>query len=133
MTDYRMETAGFMVEVTPQFRPRDSDPNNGNWVWSYEVTISNLGDETAQLIDRHWIITDEIGRVEEVQGVGVVGEQPVIEPGERVTYRSGCSLGTSSGVMTGTYGMARVSDGARFRINIPVFSLDSDGGKRTLN
>src|SRR6185312_9185731 len=91
--------------VPPQFVPGQSQPLQNEWVFAYTVRITNEGDETVQLLSRHWIITDATGHVEEVRGPGVVGEQPVLRPGESFQYTSGCPLKTSTGVMRGTYQM----------------------------
>ncbi len=100
--------------------------------WAYTIVIVNSGRETVQLKTRHWIITDGTGRNQEVHGEGVVGEQPILEPGERFEYTSGVPLSTASGFMTGSYQMV-TEDGEPFDIDIPTFSLDSPSQKRTLN
>jgi ApaG protein len=129
---YQAESNGFQVRVRPSYLPEQSDPEEHRFVWAYRVEIENRGEETAQLISRHWIITDASGRVEEVQGLGVVGEQPSIRPGETYAYASGCPLATTSGVMAGTYAM--VSDGgSQFEIEIPAFSLDVPTMRRVVN
>jgi ApaG protein len=102
------------------------------YFWSYTIVITNLGNETVQLRRRHWIITDGNGRKQEVPGEGVVGEQPVLAPGERFQYTSGVPLPTASGIMTGRYQMVSAS-GERFEIDVPTFSLDSPDSERTLN
>ena len=120
------------VRVAPSFLPEHSDPEERRYVWAYEVEIENGGRETVQLIDRRWTITDARGHVEEVQGPGVVGEQPVLEPGDRYQYTSGCPLPTDSGAMVGSYGM--VTDaGERFEAAIPAFSLHMPGAERVVN
>jgi len=118
--------------VHAHYAPERSQPQGGLYFFVYTVTISNEGTETAQLKSRHWIITDGVGKTEEVRGAGVVGEEPVLEPGATFEYTSGVPLPTPSGFMTGTYGMVTM-DGERFDIEIPVFSLDSPDAKRTLN
>jgi ApaG protein len=129
---YQAESHDFLVRVRPSYLPEQSDPDEHRFVWGYRVEIENRGEETAQLISRHWIITDATGRVEEVKGLGVVGEQPSIRPGEVYSYASGCPLTTPSGLMTGTYEM--VSDGGRrFEIAIPTFSLDLPSARRVMN
>ena len=126
------ETHNFQVRVRPSYLADQSDPDEHRFVWAYRVEIENRGEETAQLISRHWIITDAAGRVEEVQGLGVIGEQPTIRPGEVYAYASGCPLATPSGVMTGAYEM--VSDsGTQFEIQIPPFSLDLPTARRVVN
>ena len=129
---YEAETRGVVVRVAPSYLPQQSDPDDGRWVWAYLVDIENGGADTVQLVDRHWIITDANGRVEEVQGPGVVGEQPVLQPGDSYQYTSGCPLGTDSGVMVGSYGMI-TGDGERFEAAIPAFSLHLPGADRAVN
>lgn len=129
---YRATTARIEVTVEPNFLSERSSPEQGHFFWTYTITIANLGDDTVQLKTRHWIITDSTGRVEEVHGDGVVGEQPVLEPGDRFEYTSGVPLGTPSGFMSGSYGMID-GDGKPFDIAIPTFSLDSPDTRRTLN
>lgn len=112
------------VAARSQFQPEQSSPNEGRFVFAYTVTIENQGDLPARLIDRHWIITDAEGRVQEVRGQGVVGEQPHLRPGERFQYTSGTILPTPIGSMHGSYGMVG-DDGTRFDAEIPAFSLAS--------
>jgi ApaG protein len=121
---YAATTRGVTVRVAPSFLPDQSDPGAGRWVWAYHIRLENDGEAPVQLISRHWIITDGRGQVEEVKGLGVVGEQPVIEPGRSFDYVSGCPLATPSGIMRGTYRMVG-ADGLSFDIVIPTFSLDS--------
>jgi ApaG protein len=112
--------------------PERCDADEATFFWVYTVEIANRGAHTVQLTARHWKITDANGRLEEVRGPGVVGEQPVLKPGERFRYTSGCPLATPSGIMTGTYRM--VSDeGDSFDAEIPTFSLDSPYVARVLN
>ena len=115
-------TRGIRVDVAPEFLPGHSDPKNSHWMFAYDVTIHNDGDERVQLISRHWTITDASGRVEEVRGPGVVGEQPVLEPGAHNTYRSGCPLSTPMGTMHGSYQMV-TARGERFDAEIAPFTL----------
>ena len=129
---YEAETRGVRVRVVASYLPQQSDPEDGRWVWAYVIEIENEGAETVQLVDRHWIITDGHGREEEVQGPGVVGEQPVIAPGDSYQYTSGCPLGTDSGVMVGSYGMITEA-GERFEAAIPAFSLHLPGADRSVN
>ena len=129
---YEAETRGVRVRVGASHLPDQSDPEEGRWVWAYMIEIENTGSETVQLVDRHWIITDANGRVEEVQGPGVVGEQPVLQPGDSYQYTSGCPLGTDSGVMVGSYGMI-TGGGERFEAAIPAFSLHLPGADRAVN
>jgi len=129
---YEAETHGFRVRVRPSYLAEQSDPEAHRFVWAYRIEIENRGDEPAQLVSRHWVITDATGRVEEVKGLGVVGEQPTIRPGETFDYASGCPLQTPSGTMVGSYQM--ISDGGeRFEVDIPAFSLDLPGSRRVLN
>ena len=128
---YQAETAGVIVRVRPRYLPEQSSPDDRRWIWAYQVEIVNASDMTLTLIDRHWIITDMSGRVEEIRGEGVVGEQPTLEPGAAYVYASACPLTTPGGVMAGSYGMVRI-DGTRIEVAIPPFSLDLPE-KRTLN
>lgn len=121
---YQAVTLGIRVSVEPAYMAEDSAPEEGRWFWSYAIEIANLTAEPVQLVSRYWRIVDAAGRVQEVRGPGVVGEQPIIEPGETYRYSSGCPLGTSSGIMAGSYRM--VSDrGESFDVEIPAFSLDT--------
>jgi ApaG protein len=129
---YRAVTRKVEVTVTPRFLPERSSPDNGYFFWAYTIDITNLGNETVQLKTRHWRITDALGRLQEVKGAGVVGEEPVLKPGESFEYTSGVPLPTPSGFMAGTYGMV-TTDGAPFDIDIPAFSLDSSYAERTIN
>lgn len=115
-------TRGIRVRVLAQYVPERSDPGEGHWFFAYRIRISNEGDETAQLISRHWIITDAEGRVEEVRGAGVVGEQPVLAPGQTFEYTSFCPLPTAFGTMQGTYQMV-TRGGTRFDAEIAAFTL----------
>lgn len=130
---YRAVTRKIEVTVTPRFLADRSSPASGYFFWAYTIDIVNGGDETVQLKTRHWKITDAHGRLQEVKGTGVVGEEPVLRPGESYEYTSGVPLPTPSGFMEGSYGMI-TEDGRPFDIDIPPFSLDApQGGKRTLN
>ena len=129
---YRAVTRQIEVKVTPRFLPERSSPENGYFFWAYTILLTNHGRETVQLKTRHWRITDAQGRLQEVRGAGVVGEEPVLKPGENFEYTSGVPLPTSSGFMTGTYGMVG-PNGEAFDIEIPTFSLDGPDVKRTLN
>lgn len=129
---YEAETEGVLVRVRPSYLAGQSDPDGGRWVWAYQVEIVNLTTTTVQLMARRWVITDGQGRVEEVRGAGVVGEQPVIKPGDSYTYASGCPLGTPTGSMVGGYYMTDAS-GRSFEAAIPAFSLDVPGERRVLN
>lgn len=129
---YRAMTRDIEVTVEPNFLPEKSSAENGRYFWSYTIVITNSGSETVQLKNRHWIITDAAGRQEHVRGEGVVGEQPVLAPGERFEYTSGVPLPTASGFMVGSYEMESAS-GERFEIDVPAFSLDCPEGRRVLN
>ncbi len=115
-------TEGIRVSVETFSIDQQSDPDEGRWAWAYRVTIANESDHTVQLLRRHWIITDSADRVTEVEGDGVVGEQPVITPGASHTYTSGSVMETSVGTMEGSYEMRR-EDGHSFRVQIPLFVL----------
>jgi ApaG protein len=115
-------TNGIRVEVLARHSPENSRPGQDEWVFQYTVRITNQGPETVQLLSRHWIITDAFEHVEEVRGPGVVGEQPVLGPGESFKYSSWCPLKTPMGMMHGTYQMVR-TDGSQFDIQIAPFGL----------
>jgi ApaG protein len=117
-------TESITVTVEPVFLEQQSSLAEGRFVWAYHVRIENGGRETVQLVNRHWQITDARGQREDVRGPGVVGEQPILDPGASFEYTSGCPLKTPSGFMVGSYEMER-RDGSRFLIRIPMFSLDS--------
>jgi ApaG protein len=129
---YRAITRQIEVTVEPVFMPERSAPDKRQFFWSYTIMIANTGEETVQLRARHWIITDATGKRQEVKGAGVVGQQPVLAPGERFEYTSGVPLPTSSGFMSGRYQMVSES-GEQFEIDVPTFSLDSPGERRVLN
>jgi ApaG protein len=112
----------FSVSVRPQFVPEHSNPDEDKFLFAYTVTIRNTGEVTAQLISRRWIITDANNKIEEVQGLGVVGEQPVLQPGEAFEYTSGCPIATPVGSMRGSY-QCVAEDGTRFEAAIPEFVL----------
>ena len=131
-TGYRAVTRQIEVKAMPRFLPDRSSPENGYFFWAYTITLTNHGDEIVQLKTRHWRITDAHGRLQEVRGAGVVGEEPVLKPGENFEYTSGVPLPTPSGFMVGTYGMVTEA-GEPFDIDIPAFSLDLPQGARTLN
>ena len=129
---YRTVTRQIEVKVTPRFLADRSSPENGYFFWAYTINLTNLGSETVQLKTRHWRITDAHGRLQEVRGAGVVGEEPVLGPGQNYEYTSGVPLPTPSGFMTGTYGMESES-GEHFDIEIPTFSLDCSFDQHTIN
>lgn len=126
------ETRGLRVQVTPAFLDDESSPEDNRFVWSYTITIENNGAETVQLRSRYWRITDATGRVMEVRGAGVVGQQPTLKPGDSFEYTSGTPLSTPSGFMTGTYQMLSEA-GESFQIEIPLFSLDMPNTPRRLH
>src|SRR5713101_3469141 len=115
-------TNNIRVEVLSKYSPENSQPLQGAWVFQYTVRITNQGPETVQLLTRHWIITDAMDRTEEVRGPGVVGEQPVLAPGESFKYSSWCPLKTPTGMMRGTYQMIGAR-GNQFDIEIAPFAL----------
>ena len=121
---YSATTRQIRVTVEPVWLEDQSSPAENRFVWAYQVRIENLGHETVQLRSRHWRITDARGSVEDIRGPGVVGKQPVIEPGDAFEYTSGAPLATPSGFMGGTYRMTSAA-GEVFDIEIPTFSLDS--------
>jgi len=129
---YQAVTRNIEVTVSPRFLPERSSTAESRYFWAYTIEISNRSDTTDQLKTRHWRITDAVGQLQEVRGPGVVGEEPVLEPGASFTYTSGVPLPTPSGFMAGTYGMI-TPDGERFEIEIPAFSLDSPEANRTIN
>ena len=129
---YKAVTRDIQVTVMPAFLSDQSDPGEDRYVWSYTIEIANLGAATVQLMTRHWIITDANGQREDVRGPGVVGEQPILRPGEVFRYTSGSPLTTPSGIMVGTYRMVD-ENGRAFDVDIPAFSLDSPLSRPTLN
>jgi ApaG protein len=131
-TMYETTTRNISVRVKSSFIEDDSAPADGYYFWAYTVEINNGGLETVRLRSRLWRITDSLGRTREVRGTGVVGEEPVLEPGDTFRYTSGLPLTTPSGVMLGWYQMESES-GERFDVTIPVFSLDSPYEERALN
>jgi ApaG protein len=129
---YKAITRKIQVVVTPRFMPERSSTEKSYYFWAYTIEITNQGAETVQLKTRHWRITDAFGRVQDVRGAGVVGEEPVLPPGGSFEYTSGVPLPTPSGFMVGTYGMVAAT-GERFDIDIPAFSLDGPEERRTVN
>ncbi len=115
-------TYAFKVEVESRYLPEQSNPEESQYAFAYTVTIRNVGNVAAQLISRHWLITDTNNRVVEVKGLGVVGHQPLLKPGDRFEYTSGSHLGTPSGSMRGTY-FCVAEDATRFEAEIPEFAL----------
>ncbi len=121
---YSETTHSIKVSVKPTYLERESYPYREHYTWAYSVTLENEGDETVQLISRHWRITDGNGVLKEIKGSGVVGEQPVLKPSSSFSYTSGTLLSTPTGIMQGSYDMVNDS-GKKFSIKIPAFSLDS--------
>jgi ApaG protein len=121
---YHSTTRDIKVTVMPAFLAEQSDPEEHHYVWIYTIQLENEGQETVQLINRYWHITDATGGVQEVRGAGVVGEQPTLQPGDTYQYTSGVALKTPSGIMVGHYEMT-TEQGEAFLIEIPPFSLDS--------
>lgn len=129
---YNAVTRNIAVSVEPFYLENQSEPAENHYVWAYRVTIDNQSDEAVKLLSRYWHITDGAGRVEEVSGPGVVGDQPDLAPGDSYQYTSGCPLPTPSGIMVGRYTM-RNGKGELFEVDIPAFSLDLPGKPRSLN
>jgi len=119
---YSAETRGLVVRVSVSFLPEQSEPAGGRWFWAYHIRLENEGDQEVQLLTRRWVITDGRGARHSVEGEGVVGEQPVIAPGQSYDYVSGCPLDTSTGAMEGSYQMIG-ADGEIFDARIPRFQL----------
>lgn len=131
-SNYSCETHKILVNVDPKFLASESHPDQSEYVWAYRVEIKNMGSEAVQLRRRHWVITDSLGRVIEVEGQGVVGEEPIIDPGSVFEYTSGTPLTTPSGIMMGVYEMER-PNGEIILVKVPPFSLDSPHDKRIIN
>lgn len=123
MSDHQIQ-----VQALPKPLPEQSDPALGVYSFAYTVTITNTGVVPAQLIARHWVIEDAHGQVQEVKGLGVVGQQPLLQPGESFEYTSGCQVRTSRAMMHGSYFFVGV-DAHRFEVNIPLFVLDAHPGR----
>lgn len=135
---YRAITRNIEVNVEPFYLEEQSSPDEARYVWAYRVTIINHSDTPVQLRSRNWTIIDANGKIEEVRGPGVVGEEPFLNPGDSFQYTSGCPLSTPSGMMTGSYMMQNHAKGSAdthnlFAITIPAFSLDLPGYQPTLN
>ena len=129
---YRALTRDIEVTVEPYYLEEQSDPDDSRYVWGYRIIIANHSGRAVRLMTRYWHITDENGQVDEVSGPGVIGEQPLLNPGDTYEDSSGCPLDTPSGVMFGHYSM-EAEGGETFDVAIPAFSLDSPGLVRTLN
>lgn len=132
MPMYRETTRALTVSVEPEYLERRSRPEEAHFVWAYHVRIENHGQETVQLVRRYWRIVDGAGKVEEVEGAGVIGEQPILRPGEVFEYTSGAPLAVPGGFMMGHYEMI-TEDGDAFNIAIPTFSLDRPDQPGRLN
>lgn len=128
---YSQATRGITVRITPEYREDHSEPEHHRYVWAYKVNIENHGRVTVQLLSRHWIIVNARGLTQQVQGDGVVGEHPVLAPGQAFEYTSGAPLDTPSGFMRGSY-LMRAADGEQFEVDIPAFSLDSPNDPASL-
>ncbi len=129
---YRARTRDIEVAVEPFYLEEQSSPEDIRYVWGYRIVIENHSIHTVKLVHRYWHITDQNGLVDEVDGLGVVGEQPRLQPGDSYEYSSGCPLDTPSGMMFGHYDM-QTEEGEVFKVDIPAFSLDSPGLNRVLN
>ena len=129
---YETTTRSIRITVQPEYQAEQSEPADNQYFWSYTIDIFNEGTEPVTLRSRHWRITDANGRTEEVRGPGVIGQQPLIEPGKSFSYTSGCPLRTPQGLMVGSYQMMD-SKGGMFDVAIPAFSLDSPYMRPTLN
>ncbi len=121
---FEAETDGVLVRVSPQFVDEESSPERNHYVWAYHVEIENHGSRTLKLETRRWCITDRDGRVQDVEGPGVVGQHPVLEPGDRFEYTSGAPLAAPSGLMYGAYSLSD-ENGDIHDVQIPMFNLDS--------
>ncbi|MES1156737.1 MAG: Co2+/Mg2+ efflux protein ApaG [Alphaproteobacteria bacterium] len=130
---YELETEGVLVRVEPQFLPDESEPAEHHYVWAYTIEIENRSPKAVQLMSRFWRITDQNGVTQEVRGDGVVGQQPVIPPGQTFRYTSAAPLAAPSGLMMGAYSMLSDDRGEMFDIAIPAFSLDSPYQSRLAN
>ena len=129
---YTKTTKNINITVSPHYLEDQSEPENQHYVWAYQVTINNLGNGTVKLKNRYWKIIDSNGIKQEVRGEGVVGEQPVLNPGEKFQYTSGTPLSTPSGFMEGHYEM-ETKNGSKFDATIPLFSLDTPQTSAKLN
>jgi ApaG protein len=129
---YSALTQNIRVTVRPEFSADRSEPSDESYFWIYTVEIANHGEKTVRLLHRHWRITDAVGHLEIVDGPGVVGEQPTIQPGQAFRYSSGCPLHTPTGFMVGSYDMVD-EEGRSFEVEIPAFSLDSPFLRKVLN
>ena len=129
---YESKTRDVVVRVEPEFLSDQSSPADDRYIWAYTVEIENRGEEEVQVVKRFWKIADSDGQVQEVHGEGVVGEMPMLQPGEIFRYTSGAPLSAPSGIMLGSYGMKN-KDGEQYDVTIPAFSLDSPFDPRSIN
>ncbi len=123
MSSYNCTTRLIKITAEPVFLDDESRPEDNYYVWAYTIVIENTGEEVVQLLNRYWMITDAIGQVREVRGPGVVGEQPILQPGDSFEYTSGTPLSTTTGIMAGSYEMT-TNSGEKFEVEVPAFSLD---------
>lgn len=121
---YTKTTNHIKITVQPFYLDKQSEPEDNRYIWAYTIQMENHGDQSVQLLNRYWHITDGLGRSQEVRGEGVIGEKPHIRPGEAYQYTSGVPLTTSSGIMRGEYEMV-LEDGSTIQVDVPAFSLDS--------
>ena len=117
------DTQGIRISARARYEPTHSDPAAARFIFSYRITITNRSETTVQLLRRHWVVRDSLAAVREVEGAGVVGETPVLEPGQEFSYSSACDLRSGFGRMEGTYLMRRMQDGVEFRVTIPEMQL----------
>ena len=122
-----MSDSPISIQVEPRFLADQSSPEDNVYTFAYTITVSNAGDVPAQLIARHWVINDASGHAQEVKGLGVIGQQPLLAPGESFRYTSGCRLQAPSGTMHGSY-LVVTEEGERFDVTIPMFVLEADVG-----
>jgi len=132
MSQFEETTEGITVRVESFYLEDQSEPSDDHYVWAYRVEVENNGEAVVQLLTRHWVITDSTGKTQEIRGDGVVGHQPVLEPGQSFEYTSGTPLATPSGFMSGSYQMID-DDGRQFDAIVPAFSLDSPFQEKALH
>jgi len=132
MSQFEETTEGITVRVESFYLEDQSEPIDDHYVWAYRVEVENNGEAVVQLLTRHWVITDSTGKTQEIRGDGVVGHQPVLEPGQSFEYTSGTPLATPSGFMSGSYQMID-GDGRQFDAVVPAFSLDSPFQEKALH
>lgn len=130
---YEAETEGVVVRAAPKFLTQESDPDAGRWFWEYTIEIENRSTRPVRLLTRHWRISEATGATHAVDGDGVVGKQPLLNPGEGFHYTSGCPLNSPSGLMRGVYRMVEPETGRIFEVTIPAFALDSPTSTQRAN